>query len=216
MLPGIPRCVRRVPTSNTAAVVNLHPDYFAVLRQARRPWLDPDQLKTQYQELTFAHHPDRQKADADQTDFSAVTEAYRVLNNPRLRLLHLLTLETNQDVSALTTSSVPDELAAMFMEAATLVQQIDGHRQKQEQSASALGKSLLKAEEVSLKHRAHEMLDRLNQRYDAALQDLRNLDEQWMRDAASVTNQLMSLGDRFGYLDRWINQLREKQFQLSS
>ena len=190
-------------------------DHFAVLQQPRRAWLDPDQLKERYQELTFAHHPDRQSS-GEQTDFSGVTEAYRILSNPRLRILHLLRLETNADISGGKLSTVPDELADLFMEAAGLVQEIDAHRQKQEQTASALGKSLLQAEKTQLNSQAEKTLERLEGRYGDALQDLHRIDETWSSDHSTSISQLRALADVFGYLDRWISQLREKQFQLSS
>src|SRR5438477_9420256 len=82
-------------------------DHFAVLGQPRRPWLDLDQLKQQYQQLTFELHPDRPKGGADQADFAAVTEAYRVLSNPRLRVHHLLSLTAkNNDSGSTKTSDV--------------------------------------------------------------------------------------------------------------
>lgn len=191
-------------------------DHFAVLRQPRRPWLDPDQLKQQYQQLTFALHPDRQKTpEQDEGDFAAVTEAYRVLSNPRTRLHHLLSFEADATSTA-KTSNVPNDLAELFMEAATLVQQIDAHRQKRDQTASTLGKSLLQGETAQLRKRADEMLQRLDSRYDAGLEDLHRLDVAWTNDSSGVINEIRDLADRFGYLDRWIGQLRERQFQLGN
>jgi curved DNA-binding protein CbpA len=190
-------------------------DHFAVLQQPRRPWLDPDQLKERYQEISFALHPDRQKPQPEQIDFAEVAEAYRVLSNPRLRLQHLLTLEGDA-VSAAKTSSVPDELADLFMEAANLIQQIDNHRQKREQTATALGKSLLQADTAELQKRAGETLKELESRYNATLEDLRRTDDAWSSDSSAVMPRLRVLADVFGYLDRWIGQLRERQFQLAT
>jgi hypothetical protein len=35
-------------------------DYFALLQQPRQPWLEPEQLKQKYQQLTLAsHRPDK-------------------------------------------------------------------------------------------------------------------------------------------------------------
>jgi len=190
-------------------------DYFALLRQPRRPWLDPDELKQQYQRLTFELHPDRQKTGADQADFSAVTEAYRVLSNPRLRVLHLLDLEGNATANK-SPANIPNDLADLFMASATLVRDIDAHRQKREQTTSALGKSLLHGETVQLKSRTDEMLKRLDGCYDVTLEHLRRVDEKWNEDSLPLTTDLRELADRFGYLDRWISQLREKQFQLAT
>ena len=188
-------------------------DHFAVLGQPRRPWLDVDQLKQKFQELTLALHPDRQKQQQDALEFSVVTEAYRVLSNPRTRLQHLLVLE---DDNLSVSTNVPNELGDIFMEAATLVQQIDSHRQKRDQSSSALGKSLLQAETAQLQGRADQMLGRLENQYHATLDDLRRIDEAWTRDSPTMLSDLHVLADRFGFLDRWLSQLRERQFQLST
>ena len=191
-------------------------DHFAVLGQPRRPWLDPDQLKQKYQQLTFEQHPDRANKDAGEADFAAVTEAYQVLSNQRLRVLHLLSLETNEDVAARKTSTVPNELADIFMDSAVLVQQIDTHCQKREQTGSALGKAVLQAENAELQKRAQELLKQLESCYSAGLGDLRRLDETWTEHSSSRTNELRAVADRFGYLERWIIQLRERQFHLSN
>ena len=99
-------------------------DYFAVLRQPRRPWLDPDELKRKYQELTFARHPDK-TPDADQgPEFSEITEAYRVLSNPRLRLQHLFNLEGAPSE----TSQVPAEIAELLVREGQKVSHLARHR----------------------------------------------------------------------------------------
>ena len=97
------------------------PDYFATLNQPRRPWLDSDELKRAYQRLTFERHPDRPRAADEGADFGHITEAYRVLSNPKLRLQHLL--GENAPVSKM--SEVPAEIADVFMNTASLVRQID-------------------------------------------------------------------------------------------
>ena len=57
-------------------------DYFALLGEARRAWLDPEKLRQKYFALSRAA-----AADAE------LNEAFRVLSDPKLRLHHLLTLE---------------------------------------------------------------------------------------------------------------------------
>jgi len=98
-------------------------DYFALLRQPRKPWLDSENLKEQYQQLTLSEHPDLQsdgRAEAVPT-FAAITEGYRILNNPRLRLKHLLTLEGNAPAPSAT---VPAEVTDLFSETGAIVRDI--------------------------------------------------------------------------------------------
>jgi curved DNA-binding protein CbpA len=186
-------------------------DHFAVLHQPRRPWLDPDQLKREYQRLTITQHPDRQE-QGNRLDFASINEAYRVLSNPRLRLNHLLNL--NNDANA--TTAVPADMADLFMQAAALVQGIVGLLQKRDGAASALSKSLVEAEMADHRERGNRLLQQLDTLYGTALEDLRRADQSWLKNPAEVIDELTRLAHRFGYLDRWINQLKERQFQLSS
>src|SRR5215212_11356274 len=116
-------------------------DHFAVLGQPHRPWLDPDQLKEHYQKISFASHPDRkgQGGNAD-FDFAAVTDAYRVVSDPKLRLQHLLTLEAGAPVTAEPSAISPD-VADLFMKLATLVSDIDQVLKRRAEATSNLAKS---------------------------------------------------------------------------
>ena len=87
-------------------------DYFALLGQPRKPWLDPEQLKQKYHELARQSHPDKN-----------VNEAYRTLADAKSRLQHLLALEG----VALSASSneIPQELTDLFMAIAPALNKID-------------------------------------------------------------------------------------------
>ena len=56
-------------------------DYFALLGEARRAWLDTEELKKQYFARVREHPADEE-----------LNEAFRVLTEPKLRLHHLLVL----------------------------------------------------------------------------------------------------------------------------
>ena len=86
-------------------------DYFALLGEARRAWLDPEKLKEKYFALNRAT-----AADAE------LNEAYRVLSDPKLRLHHLLTL----DGAELTASrQVPPSVAELFWNTGTLLREVE-------------------------------------------------------------------------------------------
>jgi curved DNA-binding protein CbpA len=189
-------------------------DHFAVLRQPRRPWLDPDQLKQEYQQLSFAHHPDKRRTAADHgPDFAAVTDAYRVLSNPRLRLQHLLSF--NSEKSDTEKSPITEELTEVFMQTAALVNDIEAVLAKREQATSALAKSMLKAQIAPLEERTNAQLRELQELYARTMDDLRRVDKCWDNDPDDP-GELRELAQRFGFLDKWIGQLRERQFQLSN
>ena len=200
----------------------MNSDYFAVLGQPRRPWLDLHQLKHEYQRLTFARHPDRTDASSDATDFSDITEAYRVLSNPKLRLQHLLSLEapapqtSERSAEMADLMEVPAEMADLFMDTASLVKGIDELMQRREAATSALARSMLQGEIVAVQKRAGSVFNDLGIRYSAAMRELQELDESWISDPAGTAPKLGKLGQRFCYLLRWMEQLREKQFQLST
>ena len=195
-------------------------DYFVVLDQPRRPWVEPQQLKQKYHELARSEHPDldgnssSRGAEAPPT-LAAVNEAYRVLSSPRLRLQHLLALE-DRPAGEGEKNNVAGGMGDLFMEAAGLVRDADALIVKRNGVTSALAKSLFQRETGSLGDRAHRLLEKLEGCYHVAVDDLRRADERWTTDRAQAVTELRPLIQRFAYLDRWIEQLREKQFQLAS
>jgi hypothetical protein len=86
-------------------------DYFALLEQTRRPWLDAAKLKEKYHGLARRAQPDQN-----------LNEAYRVLVDSKLRLQHLLALEGTLPPA---TSEIPEELTDLFMAIAPVLNKID-------------------------------------------------------------------------------------------
>jgi curved DNA-binding protein CbpA len=188
-------------------------DYFALLQQPRRPWLDPEQLKQKHQQLTLATHPDRQGANEPFRDFAAINEAYRVLNDPKLRIQHLLNLEGHSPAGD---QSILRELADFFAKIGRLVQHVDALLGKLSGATSALSKSLMRSEILDAQKRTDEVLNELRDLYANALDDLRQVDAMREDRSQEFTEELTKLYHRFAYLGRWIDQLRERQFQLTS
>ena len=182
-------------------------DYFALLQQPRRPWLDPETLKEKYHQLTKSGHPDRPSASPD-SDFANVNEAYRLLSDPKLRLQHLLALE-NVPPNA---TAVPSALADVFLETGTLIQELD--RLLARSTTNALSKALIKPEIISKQELATDLLQKLQTMHAQAVNELRVIDKNW-DSTDSVAMQLTELSSRFAYLTRWITQLEERKFQLS-
>ena len=187
-------------------------DYFAALQQPRRAWLDPEELKQKYQELTLTSHPDRQRSKEIGPDFAIINEAYRVLSDPKLRLQHLLNLE-GHDPSA--SQSLPQELVQLFSEIGTFVQDTDGLLERLKSANSALSKSLLQSDILKAQLRAAEVSDQLEELYANALDELRRLDALWDKEREQIVYDLKRLYHRFAYLGHWMDQIQERQFQLS-
>jgi curved DNA-binding protein CbpA len=187
-------------------------DYFSVVQQPRRPWLDPTELKQKYQELTLTGHPDRQRSKEPASDFAIINEAYRVLSDPKLRLQHLLNLE-GRDPDA--NQALPQELVQLFGEIGTFLQDIDRLLEKLRTRNNALSKSLLQSDILKAQQRATEVSDQLEKLYANASDELRRLDALWDKQRERIVEDLKTLYHRFAYLGRWIDQIRERQFQLS-
>jgi curved DNA-binding protein CbpA len=187
-------------------------DYFAALQQPRRGWLDPEELKQKYQELTLAAHPDRQRSQEPAFDFAVVNEAYRILSDPKSRLQHLLSLE-GHDPSAKQT--IPQELVEVFGEIGTFVQEADGRLEKVRSANTALAKSLLRSDILNAQQRAGELSDQLQNLYTNALDELKRLDASRDERPRELIQDFTKLYHRFAYLGRWRDQIRERQFQLS-
>src|SRR6185369_1231694 len=86
-------------------------DYFALLEQARAPWLDPAALKEVFHRKTLEQHPDSARGGGNA--FAEINEAYQVLQDPKRRLHHLLSLE-NQAPTA--NQAVPADLEELFLQ----------------------------------------------------------------------------------------------------
>jgi chromosome segregation ATPase len=184
-------------------------DYFALLQQPRQPWLELDQLKQRYQKLTLAQHPDSAGGRESSADFALVNEAYRVLADPKLRLQHLLRvsgIDPNAD------QAIPEELADLFNRIGSFVQATDELLQRVSSTQNALARSIIRPEIVAQRKEAEELLGKTRQLYEAALLDARSLNKTW----AQVPQQLAQIFRQLAYLTRWIEQLEERQFQLST
>jgi curved DNA-binding protein CbpA len=190
-------------------------DYFALLEQPRRLWLDPEQLKQKHQQLTLVLHPDRSVAEGTKTEagtFATINEAYRVLSDPKQRLGHLFSLEGHNPSA---TESLPNELIDLFGKIGPFVQETDGLLEKLGRANSALAKSLLRPQLLNAQQRANELLDELQTLYRDALDELRRLDALWDKQGEQIVEDVTDLYRRFAYLGRWTERLREAQFQLS-
>ena len=198
-------------------------DYFALLNEPRRPWLDADSLKQKFLAMASDAHPDRvhtasecEKAEVTQR-YAQLNAAYHCLAEPKLRLLHLLELELGTKPKDIQT--IPAALADLFAEVATTCRNTDAF-------LSEKGKVTSPLVQVQLFERGLDWVEQLNgrQRKLNALREmfsdeLKSLDAQWMAaDADSrryILPKLEELYRLFGYFNRWNTQIQERVVQLS-
>lgn len=170
-------------------------DYFALFDQPRQPWLDPEKLKEIYHAKARTASPDAQ-----------LNEAYQVLRDAKRRLHHLLALRG--DTPSHENASVPREIEDLFPEVAGLTSEADLLLNKLSQATSALSRSLLKNEIAAIQNKIAEMLARISELKNAGLVRLQSVQ-------ANDSGQLHALYLQFSYLNRWIEQLEERQLQLT-
>ena len=179
-------------------------DYFALLEQARAPWLDPAALKEVFHRKTLEQHPDSGGSTED--DFAKLNEAYQVLLDPKRRLHHLLSSE-NRAPSA--SQAVPPDLEHLFLEIGALNQVTTQLLTRMRDASNPLSKSLLAVQVVARQKEIGRLRDKVRELYDAAEAQLR-------QTGLKQIDEIAVLYQRFSYLGRWSAQLDELAFQLSS
>jgi curved DNA-binding protein CbpA len=186
-------------------------DYFALLGQRRAPWLEPAALKEAYHRQTLQSHPDTAPPDRG-SDFPELNEAYQVLQDPKRRLHHLLSLENAPPAA---NQVIPQELQELFLLIGALTQRANPLQEKIRTASNALSRSLLKPQIVELEKDVGEVRQKVRDWNDAANEQLRELNSAWQDDRAGQLATLSNLYFTFAYLGRWSAQLDELAFQLS-
>ena len=198
-------------------------DYFALLNETRRPWLDGDLLKQKFHTLSGGLHPDKihsaseaEKASAAKK-FAELNAAYHCLTDPKLSLLHLLELELGAKPKDI--QQIPAALADLFAAVAGVCRDADGFLAEKAKVTSPLL-------QVQLFERGQDWVEKLNvlQRKLNELREqvsgrLKLLDEKWMAADAVARREILpkleELYRLFGYFNRWNNQIQERGVQLS-
>ena len=173
-------------------------DYFALLDEPRRPWLEPETLKAKFLKLAAEAHPDKQRSsnETEKSDISrryaALNAAYQCLFEPKMRLRHLLELELGakpKDVQ-----QIPPALADLFTEVATTCRNADTFLTERGKVTSPLV-------QVGLFKRAQEWIEKLNDLQkklgglrEKLMSELKELDAKWIvADAAARVEILPKL-----------------------
>lgn len=173
-------------------------DYFALLDEARRPWLDPEQLKEKYFARSRSAVPD-----------AKLNEAFRILSDPKLRLQHLLTLESVQLTAG---RPVPPAVAELFWNTGTLLREVDKWLLRSAEASSALSRALLSGEKARLERRLEAFAEQLDAVYAGEIISLREIgNADWRNDHP----RLVELHDSISYLTRLRDQVKEKRLRLA-
>jgi DnaJ-domain-containing protein 1 len=203
-------------------------DYFALLNEPRRPWLDPDLLKTKFLNISAQVHPDKVRGDSPeekqdaQDRYTDLNTAYQTLREPKNRLAHLLELESGQKPPAI--QSAPGELMDLFMEIAGACREVDKWVEEKRAEASPLLQVVLFERGQVLGEKLTTLQQIVKQRFEAAEKSLQSLDSAWeanrpagnQPEASQLPlHQLEEYYRTFSYLSRWAAQLQERFVQLA-
>jgi hypothetical protein len=177
-------------------------DAFDLLELPRRPWLEPNDVRSAFQRRARKLHPDSAAGDGEA--FVRLNAAYRELERPARRLRQLL--------GGHAIPSAPPDVALGFEIGAALRESgllLDRWRQ----AAAPLGRALM-AEEISIaRSRLHALANQVTARIADAETRLRSLDAAWP-DVAS--EDLAALAGAYSFFDRWAAQLRDRITELSA
>lgn len=202
---------------------NFQFDYFSLLSEPRRPWLDTDLLKQTFLTLSASAHPDKihSASDADKADatkkFTELNAAFHCLAEPKSRLLHLLELERGAKPADI--QQIPAALADLFAGIATTCRHADAFLAEKSSVTSPLLQVQLFERGQDWVEKLNALQQTLNALREQALTDLKSLDAVWMQaennSRTEILPKLEELYRLFGYFNRWQNQIRERVVQLS-
>ncbi len=203
-------------------------DYFALLGEARRPWLDLEALKSRYHTLSSTTHPDRSH-NAAEAEKQAINDryvelnaAYHTLSETKDRLRHLLILELGAKPPEV--QNVPAGTLELFVEVGQACRKVDAFL-----AEKAIVKSPLL--QVALFEKGMEWVDQLNalqQRIhamrDQIATELEAMNVPWqqappigdsLRSQALPLARLEEIYRITSYIVRWTGQIQERIVQLS-
>jgi curved DNA-binding protein CbpA len=195
-------------------------DYFALLDEPRRPWIDASLLKERFLALSSRVHPDRvhqasagERKDADER-YAGLNAAYNCLREPKDRLRHLLELELGKKPGDI--QNIPPELMDGAFKIARTCKSADTLLAEKTKVTSAILK-------VQFFERGQECVDALNalqrainEQRAALLAELETMNPAWESpNGERPLKRLEEIYRLLGYFVRWSEQLQERIVQLS-
>lgn len=203
-------------------------DYFALLEQPRRPWLDPEALRAAFFARSSEVHPDRLNAASDEEKRAAhrrsteLNAAYQCLREPRMRVRHLLELELGRPATVV--QDIPPALMQQFLQVGALCRDVDAFLREHPAQPSPLLKVQRARRGLEWDARLAAALEQLAAQHEHLFAELRALSASWdaasdkrgpERAAALPLERLEEIYRWLCFLGRWETQLRERRLQLA-
>jgi len=201
-------------------------DHFDLLGVPRRPWIDPEQLKARFHQVSNAVHPDRVHGSDDSEKeratslYATFNQAYTLLKEPKDRLLHLLELEIGGKPGDI--QRIPPGTMDLFVEVGQLCRDTDVFLVEKNNATSPMLKVKLFAQGMDWTEKLQELQFKLNQKRDELSAELVAMNSIW-ESAVSDTDRkkllplerLEQIYRTFSYVARWTGQIQERIVQLA-
>ena len=198
-------------------------DFFALLDEPRRPWIDPDGLKQKFLARSSQVHPDRvhnapaPERRAAEERYAELNTAYNCLREPKDRLRHLLELETGTKPADV--QRIPEGLMEIFFGVAKVCKETDVFLAETAGVTSPLLKVRLFERAQDWTAKLNELQRDLNARQEELLAETKMMNAAWeaptAERAALPLERLEQIYRLLGYFGRWSEQLQERVVQLS-
>jgi curved DNA-binding protein CbpA len=203
-------------------------NYFALLEEPRRPWIEPDPLKAKFLALSASAHPDRFHAapeagkQAAAARFAELNAAWQCLRDTKERLLHLLQLERGLKPEVI--ENVPPDFTSTFMEAGRFCQELDRFLLERSRASSPMLRVTMFNQSMEWTQRVNMVLPRLTSQRAGLEEELKAMNPLWAaappdgfaaRAGSLPLDRLEQVYRKWSYVSRWIGQLQERVVQLS-
>ncbi|MFN7138243.1 MAG: DnaJ family molecular chaperone [Limisphaerales bacterium] len=192
------------------------------------PWLDVDELKQKFLQLSSEVHPDRvhnasplEKESANKR-YAELNAAYNVLREPKDRLIHLLELELGSKPKDI--QRIPPSTMDLFVEVGQTCRDADAFITEKGTVTSPMMKVQMFERGMEWTDKLNALQQKINHKRDELLEELKQLNAVW-NSAPSVNSperaaklpleRLEQIYRVFSYVSRWTEQIQERVVQLS-
>lgn len=195
------------------------PDFFQLLDLPRLPWLDPSEVKNRFSELSAPVHPDRVHQSDDDSRKSATDQyaelnsATQTLSNTRLRLKHLIELETDESPSDV--GNVPSHISDLFFKVGQIFSRADKLINERQEVSSPMIQVGVMRRAMALSEEIQALQSSLNAQVQSLDEQCRRLNTGWQSSDAKPIKEATALYRDYSYLNKWQDQAQEKRLQLT-
>lgn len=203
-------------------------DFFALLSEPRRPWLDPDHLKARVLPMLASTHPDRAHGASElerlelNARYAELNAAYNTLREPRERLLHLYELEAGEKPKDI--QRIPPGTMDLFVEVGQTCRDVDEFLQRKTGATSPMLRLTLMQEGLDQLERLQGLQGRVNAQRENLEAELLAMNPLWEslppaeapgRRAALPLERLEQIYRSMSYVARWTGQIQERLVGLA-